>query len=872
MPILDLSLSLGELSVCHFSVHDATSTLFSVSLRARTPDPSLDLAAIIGRPAAFRIESGLAFARRAERAWSGICSYIEQVEAEPSSAGLSTYQLRIVPTLWHLTQRRGHRIFQHLAIPEIIAALLAEWSIVPTWRIDSARYPKLEYKVQYGESDYAFFCRLLEEAGISFHFSDDTGESQLVLAAEPQAASPRALPLPFVDSPNQSAELEFITGIRLAHEVRPGAHTVRDHDFRNPAFALFGEAPKANHPEDCYEQFYYRPGASLTEERHDHNHGHGRAADALAGARMGREAIAFETNALDLLPGTVFSTLGHPHAGVTPGRKLLVTELSIEGAPGEEWSTSGRAVFADVPHRPPHVTPRPTVRSVQCATVVGPSGQEIHTDEFGRVRVQFPWDREGKHDDHSSCWIRVNQGWGGRGYGMHLLPRIGQEVLISFLDGDPDQPVVVGRVFNQTHPVPYRLPDHKTISTWKSDSSPGSGGFNEIKLEDKKGDELVYLQAERNQRTLVKHDETITVLRHREKHVGVNETDTTGIHRTEITGVHRTETTGANRLTLVGGRRAKLVRGERSARAEGSRRLRVGNDHDGALKGKKRELVGGDRHLEVKGKRSERIDQTQSLVVVEDQQEKVGGSFALVAGKQIHFAAGEVMVGEAPDITVKGPGGFIRIDAGGVTIKGTRVKINAGGKSGKGRGSKPEKPEAPDGPSVVDLQWSRQRIPVGETVQVKFTVKRFLGDEDVVVTIYECDHDGKRTSVAIIPTKINKTDGLVQVDWRRDEDDAEADLRTEQASGDTGPLEYRFDVSTQSAHSENLSGPLWLTNTVEIDMIGTGGAMAAGVEIEVAVNTADGEVLRATTRSGKARFENVVVGPLAVSARLAAAT
>jgi hypothetical protein len=164
--------------------------------------------------------------------------------------------------------------------------------------------------------------------------------------------------------------------------------------------------------------------------------------------------------------------------------------------------------------RPALHTPKPQLNSVQSAMVVGPKGQEIHTDEFGRVRVQFPWDREGTQDDGSSCWIRVSQGWAGTGYGMINVPRIGQEVLVGFLEGDPDQPIIVGRVFNAVQQVPYKLPVNKTVSGWKTNSSPGSDGYNEIKLEDRKNLELIYIQAQRNLDKLVKHDETERTLRH----------------------------------------------------------------------------------------------------------------------------------------------------------------------------------------------------------------------------------------------------------------------------------------------------------------------------------------------------------------------
>jgi type VI secretion system secreted protein VgrG len=343
------------------------------------------------------------------------------------------------------------------------------------------------------------------------------------------------------------------------------------------------------------------------------------------------------------------------------------------------------------------------VEGVQSATVVGPKGQEIHTDEFGRVRVQFPWDRQGKGDDNSSCWIRVSQGWAGTGYGMIVIPRIGQEVLVGFLGGDPDQPIVVGRVFNATQAVPYKLPEHKTRSTWKSDSSMGSNGFNEIMFEDLKGKELVYVQAEKNLRKLVKNDETITVGQNRQKYVVVNETETTGLNRIEVTGSDRTEITGVNRVTVIGGTNAKLVKGDEIERTEGNQTLFVGQDQDIVVKQVRRERIDEDSHLRVRGNRSQRIDKTQSLTVGKNQQEKVGKNHALEAGEEIHFKAGSALVIEsATDLTFKGPGGFVRIDAGGVTIQGSLVKINSGGMAGSGSGSSPVEPDEAIEAQVVE--------------------------------------------------------------------------------------------------------------------------------------------------------------------------
>jgi type VI secretion system secreted protein VgrG len=713
MPALDLSFASGEssLSVRRFAVHEGLSTLFSVAVWARSPDPSLALDTLVGQPASLRIEAGIVNSQASARVWSGVVSYMELSRVEASAKGLSTYHLVIVPRLWLLTQRINYRIYQHLSIPDIATKLLAEWDIEGEWRIDAGKYPKLEYKIQYEETDYDFLSRLLEEAGITLFFDDQGGEeAKLVLGDAPQKNEARkGGGIHYVDNPSKSAEQEFVTQVHLAHEVRPGAHVIRDVDFRNPSFALTGDAPKATGPEALYEQYSYQPGALLIEPgkggdtpfaddrgiaRFDKPFGDGRAERALLAERQGRRAVTFDANVVDLRPGTVFSIDGHAHPELD-GKTLLVTGFSLQGSPGGEWTMTGTAVFTDVAYLPQLKTARPQVVGVQTATVVGPTGEEIHTDEFGRVRVQFPWDREGKMNEEASCWMHVSQGWGGRGYGMINLPRIGQEVLVGFLEGDPDRPTVVARVYNQTQPVPYKLPENKTISTWKSDSSLGGDGFNEIKYEDKKSDELVYIQAQKNLRKLVKHDETITVLNDRSKNVGVNETDTTLVNRSEFTGVNRSQTIGENRMTFIVGKKEKLIKSSEIEITEGNRKLRVGKDLAQTVKGQKHERVEEDVHVRVNGKRSERIDQSQSLTVIVDQFEEVTGSHALSAGKEIHFSAIEKLVAEGNDVTLKGPGGFIRLNGAGITIVGTRVEINVSGTAGNGRGSKPLLPDDP---------------------------------------------------------------------------------------------------------------------------------------------------------------------------------
>lgn len=528
MPALDLWFASGEssLSVRHFKTVERMFGLFEVTIVALSSNDDLNLDALVGKPAAFYIAAGTAHLLKDGRRFTGLCSSMEQIKSE--TRGLSTYRLQIVPALWQLTQRRNHRTFQHLSIPDIVDQILDEWRIEHTWIIDRPQHPKLELRVQYGETDYDFLRRMLEEAGIAFYFRDGTNErgAVVVLHELPDRGATRdGDPLRHVDTPNSSAATkhEYITEVHIGQQVRPGRVTLSDHDFRcAPEYKLQGQA-SASTPEDLYEQHVYAPGSFLVEggtqsgtpiaddygvARHDEQTGQRLAEQHLEAHRASRRTVSFRTNTLDLAPGVIFSMREHPREDLGPKQMLLVTEFHMEGTPTDDWTIEGKAYFAADAYRPPLATVKPQIHGVESAIIVGPKGEEIHTDEFARVRVHFHWDRYVEFNEQSSCWVRVSQGWAGTGFGMIAIPRVGQEVLVAFLGGNPDQPVIVGRLYNNTSSVPYKLPDNKTMSGWRSDSTPGSQGFNEIMFEDAKGRERMFIQAEKDLQKLVKSDET----------------------------------------------------------------------------------------------------------------------------------------------------------------------------------------------------------------------------------------------------------------------------------------------------------------------------------------------------------------------------
>jgi type VI secretion system secreted protein VgrG len=694
------------LDVREYHVHEAISSLFEIALTAVSDNPSVDFESVVGRPARFTLHGRIGGGHGA-RTWTGVASELYQVRVEP--AGLSIYQLTIVPTLWLATQRRNHRMFQMKTELEIVEALLGEWGIDYEKKI-TLSYKKRKYRLQYGESDYVFMSRMLEDAGITHSFVERDGQSVLILADAPQANDLRAPPIAFRDEPSV-ADREHVTRVRVGRRVRPGRYTMRDVDYRRPAtYPLLSSAASGEEVEQKLERFHYTPGAFLFEsdkgedtpfadDRGKHRTDEGEAQKLtekrLAAERSDALTCTFATNVIDLWPGTVMRVLDHPHQVLADDKRHLVVSSRIDGKRDQEVVHHVEVRSAADPFHPEVKTPKPKVHGVESATVVGPPDEEIHTDEFGRARVQFHWDREGQMDENSSCWIPVSQPWGGTGYGGSNLPRVGQEVLIDFLGGDPDRPMIVGRVYTNVEKTPYKLPQHKTRSTWKSDTSPGSNGFNEIMYEDLKGEELVWQQAQKNQRRLVKNDEVITVGNDRSKLVKNNEVETTLANRTRVTEQNHTEITTQNQAAKIGQDMSKLIGGDETRRTQGNHRRTVDKDHDAVTGQSLREKIGADSHSTVGGASSQAIGAARSLTVGTDDQTKVGGKHAVEAGKEIHLLSGQLFVLEAgARLSIKGPAGFIDFHSGGIDIVGDLIRINSGGSPADGSGSSPKAPAA----------------------------------------------------------------------------------------------------------------------------------------------------------------------------------
>ena len=621
-------------SVRRFHVEEGMSRLFDVRVTAVSADPGVPLDSLVNGAVAFELSGGQG------RSWRGVCADAALVRVSEEGApglpasGLATYVFRVVPVMFRMTQNRNHRIFQHRSVPSIVASLLDAWGVEARWAVDEGRYPDLELRTQYGESDCHFVSRLLEEAGISFFFEEAGGRSRLVLTDAPQKQEERPLPLPFVEERSLSdlSRGDFVTDLSVRRVSRPGRVTLRDYDPRRPRVIPHVEVRAGDDVETGIDKYRYSPGSFLQEvdkgglaklgaaslgaaagglqfastagatpvaddlgsARHTAAFGALAAETLLEAERAATDALELTCSATDLRPGTVFRVVGHPNEAVSTKPWLsLGQELSGEVARPETWRFRVTGALATRPYRPLPLHEKPRIHGVHTALVVGPgldasgmpaaavaaakaaasgvsaaaagaaglADDDIHVDEMGRVRVQFPWDREGKNDPHSYAWTRVSQGWGGAGYGLFTVPRVGHEVLVSFVDGDPDSPIITGRVHNAVQPVPFKLPDNKTVSTFRTQSSPGGAGFNELRFDDAAGREHLLLRAQRDFYETAEVDYLRAIGGAKTAFTRGNETSLVGQDRVAFVG--RTDVTAsATQINDVADDRHNTVRGE----------------------------------------------------------------------------------------------------------------------------------------------------------------------------------------------------------------------------------------------------------------------------------------------------------------------
>jgi type VI secretion system secreted protein VgrG len=438
-----------------------------------------------------------------------------------------------------------------------------------------------------------------------------------------------------------------------------------------------------------YEIFDY-PGRYI-----DHTAGQRLADTRLAELQTQYETLHGQSNARGMATGSTFKLKDHPRGD--QNREYLITGVSLQADAGEFaagsaqtkefFSCSFTCIDKKQQFRPPRVTPKPLVQGPQTAIVVGPAGEEICTDEHGRVKVHFHWNRHDKSDQQSSCWVRVSQYWAGKTWGTIHIPRIQQEVIVEFLEGDPDRPIITGRVYNGDQTPPYPLPDNKTQSGIKSRSSKGgaSANFNEIRFEDKMGSEEVYIHAEKDQNNVVENNETTKV--------GNNRTEDVKNNETISIGNNRTENVGDNETISIGGNRTESVQGNEKITIEGNRTESVTKDESVSISGNRTLMVSKDETVTVDGKREDQVAKSETCKVGKDREHTITGKDTLTVGKELLISVKEKITletGDASiimqkdgtiqikgkDITITGSGNISAKASSDVTIKGSSTKIN----------------------------------------------------------------------------------------------------------------------------------------------------------------------------------------------------
>ncbi|HFE44528.1 MAG TPA: type VI secretion system tip protein VgrG [Nannocystis exedens] len=572
----------GLSRVVRFSGHEGISALFEFHLELAGAD--IDLRQIIGKEATLTIE-GIEVPRFVH----GIISHVQY---SGHSRRHTLYELTLVPPLWRLLHRTNCRVFQPADTQAILTKVFKDAGLKKeNIRFDlSASYGERNYCVQYRESDFAFISRLLEEDGIFYFFEHDAEKTTLVLADHAGAHKPiPGVSVVWFNAGSEVREREHIDHMRFAETIRPGKISLRDFNFKKPDDTL---DVNADAERDVDLEIYDYPGEYQEPSEGAPHMGGSMAKIRLESLQAAKRQGSGGSDCPRLTPGCTFTLQGHLKRPDL-NRGYLLTRVVHHGSQpqvldedsqgGFHYSNDFVCIEDNVPFRPPRMTPRPIVRGVQSATVVGPDSEEIHTDDQGRVKVQFHWDREGEFNHDSSCWVRVSQLWAGNGWGSMFIPRIGHEVLVDFIEGDPDRPIITGRVYHGNNDLPYPLPDEKTKTTIKSDSSIGGGGFNELRFEDRKGSEEIFLHAQKDWNTVILNNLTEKVSSRRSSSIGSSETISVGSTRTLSVSESDTTTVGTDRSATVGANETISIAETRSVSVGSTDSTTIGAEHSATI-------------------------------------------------------------------------------------------------------------------------------------------------------------------------------------------------------------------------------------------------------------------------------------------------
>lgn len=601
---------------------------FELTVHALSKDPAVDLGSLLGE----NITVSAALPGDTAREFSGV---VVSASLAGSVNRFARYQLQLRPWFWLLGRRHNCRIHQNKTTLEIAKEIFDEHGFSDVEVATSGEHPPREFSVQYRESDLNYVSRLLEEEGIYYYFKHQGGRHVLVLVDDISAhtETPGYEQVPFFP-PEQRRERDHLQHWRAAREVCSASYSSTDYHFERPRAPLLVRR-QTSPSYQPFEVFDY-PG-----DYREFDRGESLARVRLDELRTEQEVVEGSGPVMGLSVGSLFSLTGFPRDD--QNRKYLIThchhtlrEQAYESGPGAgaEYFCVVRAMDAKIPFRPARRTRRPVVEGPQTAVVVGPAGEEIFTDQYGRAKVQFHWDREGGKDESSSCWVRVAQIWAGAGFGAQFLPRIGQEVIVEFLEGDPDRPLITGRLYNGDNVLPYELPGNQTQSGVKTRSSPGGTGSNanEIRLEDKKGAEQFYVQAEKDMETLVKDSESRTVGSSRTTSIGTDEEITVGATRTETVTGDETITINSNRTETVASNETVTIGGNQT--------LTIGGTHSETVTGEVTQTYGAAKTETIAANAKETVVSRKNTTVGADYSINAGAAVSLNAGAGVSTRAG----------------------------------------------------------------------------------------------------------------------------------------------------------------------------------------------------------------------------------------
>lgn len=543
----------NKLLVRSYRGEEAISGLFRCDLELYSQESDLDFTQIVGKSATLQVQL-------ADGSWQYFNGLVGKFTQAGRDSSFTTYLAELHPWLWMLTMSATCQIFQNMSTPEIVKKIFSDLGFSDFSDKTTGTYAKREFCVQYRETAFNFVSRLLEEEGISYYFTHDASSHTMVLVDDTGSWGASAGPatVRYAGEGVTYGADDAVTDCALVQAVAAGEFKSDDFNFTIPSTQLLASASGS----DTSRSIYDYPGLYTTQ-----SDGETIAGRRLAALQADGKLLRGSSLCRGFHAGAKFTLSNHYRSDVNAS--YIVRRMAFHGDQ-DRYENSFEAFAAESEFRPPRLAPWPAIAGTQTAIVAGKSGEEIWTDQYGRVVVQFHWDQQGANDEKSSCWIRVAQGWTGNAWGSIFIPRIGQEVIVSFLEGNPDRPLITGCVYNAQQVVPYTLPDNQTRSTIKTNSSKGGSGSNELCFEDKAGSEEIFMQAQKDLTVSVLNNSSLTV-------AGTRSLSVTG-NETHDNKADYTATVSGNYKSTVSGNFTIKVDGNLSIEASGSVSIKSGTD------------------------------------------------------------------------------------------------------------------------------------------------------------------------------------------------------------------------------------------------------------------------------------------------------